>query len=77
MSWKRGNGSVNVELSRVQGKLEDWSEELDGEAGMIREFREDRAERRGTVKLLKWIVSVLGAMTGVQVILEIVRSAHH
>ena len=39
MSWKRGNQSLEIEVSRLQTKTEDWSEILDGEDGMIRIFQ--------------------------------------
>lgn len=76
MPWERGNQSAEVELSRVQDKLERWSEDLDGEHGVIREFRDEMAERRATVKILKGVVGVLGAISLVQTVLAALRIAH-
>ena len=48
MAWKRGNQSVEIEMSRVQTKIEDWSVIFDGEdglKGMIRLIQEDFAIR--------------------------------
>jgi hypothetical protein len=43
LSWKRGSQSVDIELSRVQTKIEDWSEIFDGDNGMIRIFQTQEA----------------------------------
>ena len=75
MTYRRGNQSVEVELSRLQQAAENWSDDLDGEEGVIRQFREDRAERKGTVKSLKLLALVLGIITGLQAVFTILRAA--
>ena len=40
---RRGNGSTDFELSKVQTKVEDWSDVFDGEKGMIRIFQNQQA----------------------------------
>jgi hypothetical protein len=73
LTFRRGDKSVEVELSKVQSQLEMWSEELDGENGMIRQFRDDRAERRGAINSLKNLVKIFGAIATVEAVLEGLR----
>ena len=61
MTWRRGSGTVTVELANVQSKLEAWSTDLDGENGVISIIRTQRAEHEATQKLIKlalWIGSL-------------------
>lgn len=77
MAYRAGDETVEKELWKLQRKAENWSDDLDGENGMIRQFREDRAERRGAVKLLQGVGILLSLVTLIQVVLEIVRAVHH
>ena len=52
MAWKRGNSSVEVELSNVQSKIESWSEQLDGEEGFMESTKRYINEQRGMWKLI-------------------------
>jgi hypothetical protein len=76
MTWKRGSQSVEVELSRLQEKAESWSEDLDGEAGLIRLFREERAERKGTMKIFQGLAWVFAALIGAQAFLDVAKGLH-
>lgn len=61
MAWRRGNGSVEVELANVQSQVERWSDDLDGGSGVISIVRTEVAEREATQKLIKgalWIGSL-------------------
>ena len=83
MSWKRGSASAEVELSRVQDWIEYVDPDLygpDGDDGMIREFRDDKAAAMqrskdiGTLlKLGQWVLtpSLIGL-----VIMSILRALH-
>jgi tRNA threonylcarbamoyladenosine modification (KEOPS) complex Pcc1 subunit len=73
LSWRRGDKSVEVELSRVQSQIETWSDELDGENGVIRITRDDRAERRGAINSLKVIAWFLGIIASLEAVLEGLR----
>jgi hypothetical protein len=83
MSWKRGSASAEVELSRVQDWIEYVDPDLygpDGDDGVIREFRDDKAAAAqrskdiGTLlKLGQWVLtpSLIGL-----VIMSILRALH-
>lgn len=80
MAFKRGTGSVQVELARLQS----WTESTDvdlygagnGDLGVIREHRDDRAERVGTDKFVKKAVGVMGAMNGILVLIKALEMLH-
>jgi hypothetical protein len=73
LTYRRGTQSVEVELSRIQQVCEDWSEEMDGENGIIRQFRKDRDERRGAINSLKSLVKIFGAIATIEAVLEGLR----
>lgn len=74
--YRRGTRDTDYELSRVQDRMENWSDELDGEDGMIRQFQDDRAERRATVRMLKFVAGALAGVTGVQAAIAIFQAFH-
>lgn len=79
MVYRRGTASLEIEVSRLQSKTEDWSEVLDGENGFIRQWQDSRAERRLLMSTLKVIAWVLGPVTVYQAItaaLDFVRRIH-
>jgi hypothetical protein len=83
VSWKRGNGTVQVEIANLQSWVERTDEELygtDGEdIGMIQEWRDDRAARRALRSYIKAAVVAGGLVVGVPsmilAIVEVVRMA--
>jgi len=80
MSWKRGRGSIQVELANVQSKIETWSEVLDGDDGVIQYIQNERSERDALRKLIKASLWVGGLFVGAPAftlsIIELVRLAH-
>ena len=64
MSWRRGRGTVQVELANVQSKIEDWSDDLDGEGGVIQSFRTEATERAAFIKFVKAALWVGGLIVG-------------
>ena len=72
MIFKRGTGSVNQELARVQFWLEEKSQILDGpngDDGMIREWQDHKAEKRTMVGMLKVGMWVIGTICGIPALL--------
>lgn len=65
MSWRRGRGTVQVELANVQSKIEDWSDDLDGEVGLIQTIRNEQAERKATLRLIRATVVTGGIVVGI------------
>jgi hypothetical protein len=64
MSWRRGAGTVEVELANCQSKIESWSGELDGENGVISIVRTQVAEHEATQRLIKGALWVGGLFVG-------------
>ena len=72
MAFKRGNGSVNVELARLQFWAEVLSPILEGddrEAGLIREWRDFQSQGHAVAKILKVGFIALGFICGVPAVL--------
>lgn len=80
MVWKRGRGTVQVELANLQSQVETWSEIFDGETGMIRYIQNERSERdalRGFIKTALWIGTVfVGAPAFILSVVELVKMTH-
>lgn len=80
MPWKRGNASLEVEVSRLQGWVEDADTDLygpDGDKGVVGEHRSaiakksQRDEDMGRLyKVLAWVASFAGG----SLILQILRA---
>lgn len=70
MAFRRGTGSVEVELARLQSWVENADEDLygkgEGDVGVIQEHRDTRTQ----MKTLIWIVGLFGG--GIPTILAIV-----
>jgi hypothetical protein len=68
MPWERGEGSVEVEMSRIQGWIESTDPELHGNSrkGLIQQFWEDRSFIKGAL----WVLMFLG---GGDFIIQILR----
>lgn len=81
MAWKRGRGTLQVELANVQSQVEYWSCELDGtgggDEGMIQEWHDDKAQRAALRSFVKIAVALGGLLVGVPAsaltIIEIVK----
>jgi hypothetical protein len=56
--------------------MEQWSEQLDGENGMIRQWRDHQSERRLTMTALKGAAWVLGPVTVYQLITAVFDLIH-
>lgn len=55
MAWRRGTGSVEVELSRCQDWIETNDSELNGhngDKGVIRDYWESKASLKGAMAVL-------------------------
>ena len=83
MAWRRGNGSVDIELANTQSWIEGADTDLygqNGDPGMIRLFWADRAAREQREKdreqwmnrRVMWI-TVIGGVAGLLKILELVH----
>lgn len=81
MSWKRGNGTVEVELSNVQSWIEAVDPDLNGQngnPGIIRMVRENKAaldqkdkDREQWInRRVQWI-TIIGGIVGLLKILEL------
>jgi len=77
MAWRRGRGTVQVELANVQSKIETWSEALDGDEGMIQYIQNERSERealKGLIKGALWLGGLfIGAPAFALSLIELVR----
>ena len=63
MAWRRGSGTTDLELSRVQSSLEDVHIDLygsDGEHGVIREFRDGKAAQAQRSKDMALLLKLIG-----------------
>jgi hypothetical protein len=72
MSWKRGTGSTDWELRRVQECVEDHDILLnggEGEIGMVREWRDFKSKRDAFEAYIKISITVIGLVCGVPGIL--------
>jgi hypothetical protein len=80
MAWRRGWGAVQVELANVQSKLEQWSEILDGDEGLIQYVQNERSERdalRRFIKLSLWLGGLfVGAPAFTVSVIELIKLAH-
>ena len=81
MPWKRGTGSVEVELSNVQSWIEQTDRVLNGEngeKGLIRIFQTDKdkqAQRdEDMMRLFKIIVWVFGPTSALGLLLSLLRA---
>lgn len=84
MTYVRGTGSVEVELSKVQSWTENADEILfgrNGNPGVVREHQDDRATRRqreedsaSYIRRVVTIVAILG--TAVPIIIKILELFH-
>lgn len=80
MSWARGSGTVEQELARCQYWIEDIDPELNGkngDKGVIREFREDKAanaqrdaDLRSFMKFIAWFIGIAQSAGLVAIILR-------
>ena len=80
MAWRRGNQSTDIELSRLQTKVEDWSDIFDGEDGMIRLFQaetaiRDEREKQAHERQNRYTLFFAGC-AAIPVILEILHRTH-
>ena len=77
MAWRRGRGPAPVELANVQSKMEQWSDVLDGDDGVINSVLDDLAERkaiRGFIKLSLWLGGLcVGLPAFVLSVVEVIR----
>lgn len=83
MSWRRGTGTVQVELSNVQSWIEATDPELNGQSGVpgiIRIVRETKAaEDQKEKDREQWInrrvqwITIMGGVIGLLKILELVH----
>lgn len=77
LTYIRGNGSVNVELARIQS----WAETTDPEVAEMKlemqQNRDERSERKGAVKTLKVIAVVFGSTTFIQLAMWIFGLIKH
>lgn len=72
MAFKRGTGTVQVELARLQFWAEETSVTLDGQngdIGMVREWRDFKSQREAMDKFIKVGFLVLGFICGVPAML--------
>lgn len=72
MAYERGNGTVEVELSRVQSWVEAADIDLygrNGDMGVIREHRDNQA----TVKLAVTLMGIFGGIPSMIVILQLMH----
>jgi hypothetical protein len=70
--FKRGGGTINQELARLQFWAEEKSQLLDGsngDDGMIREWQDHQAEKRTMAGLLKIGLIVIGGICGIPALL--------
>lgn len=83
MSWKRGTGTVEVELSNVQSWIETVDPELcgqNGNPGIIRMVREtkaaqdqkDKDREQWMNRRVQWI-TIMGGVVGLLKILELLH----
>jgi hypothetical protein len=81
MSWTRGDGSTDQELSRAQSWIEFWDPRLDGGngkgIGMIQEWQEDRAKRRFYHNGLRAMLAVASLLVGVAALMDIAVFVKH
>ena len=83
MPWKRGKGTVEVELANVQSYIETVDPILygqNGNPGMIREFYDDRAKRiqhdedmRVIRRLVLWLISPSAGLTLIAEVLRVFK----
>ena len=75
MTWVRGDRDVEYELSRVQSWVEYTDPDLhgrNGDDGVIREWRDFRAQWR----LAMWGIGVIAAVPGILVALSALGVIH-
>lgn len=77
--YRRGNRDTDYELSRVQDRLENWSDELDGENGVLNQWQIESIERKQLRRLLAgglvWMAA-MGGIPGVILILQLIHVIH-
>jgi hypothetical protein len=84
MSWTRGRGTTDFELSRVQSWIEDKADPdlygKNGDPGMVRGYREDKAKREQrdedkheVAQLVRWLI---GPGVIVLISMSIARAVH-
>ena len=79
MAYERGEGTVEVELSRTQSWIEFADKDLygrNGDKGVIQEHRDDRAERKALFAYVRWMVGLIAALGGVPGILLLLSVLH-
>ncbi len=73
MSWTRGDGSTDQELSRAQSWIEFWDPRLDGGngkgIGMYQEWQDFKSRKDAFETFMKIGVSIVGALAGLVTIL--------
>lgn len=79
MAYKRGTGTVEQELE----KLQSWTEFADidlygrnGDKGLIRDFRDDRATSEANQRFVKGAVTLMAALGGVPALIVILQILH-
>jgi hypothetical protein len=79
LAYQRGNGSVEVELSRTQSWIEGTDPVLwgrNGEVGLIQEHRDAMNERKRHDESVSRRVTLMGIFGGAPCILELLRLFH-
>ena len=82
MTWTRGSGEVELELSRIQSWVEYTDPDLhgrNGDDGVIREWRDFKSQRKAFESFLRfaiWAIGVVAAIPGVLVALSALGIVH-
>lgn len=75
MSWKRGKGTVEVELANLQSYVENIDPDLRGDGndpGVIAIVRENEAKKKQRDKDNRWMLALIGM---IPILIEVLRGA--